>query len=240
METYLFVLVLGALGALAIVFVQQMKANDTAYTAIGEAANERRAKFEQAKTEFIGTTFGEGASGLCRRGEDDAMIGATADGLRLACWKRPDETFIEIVPGRVALPSHIKQGALDFTLTDTFDIPFPDIVQVTAQQDNVVETFTRTTNTPVATAKKKSAIGRGLVGGAVLGPVGMVLGAASGATTTTQVKTVVTTSEDTRVVAGPPTLTLTMRGTPYRIERLEFDTIDQARSWALWIADQIA
>ncbi len=127
----------------------------------------------------------------------------------------------------------------------TFEVIGEDFIRyemiraVAYEQDDVVETYTRTVVTPVATQKKKSAIGRGLVGGVLLGPAGLILGAASGISPETKIVQTTSKQQDTRVVKGKPTVLLTLHAVP-PFKRLQFDKADDARAWAMWIGDKLS
>lgn len=187
-----------------------------------------RKSFEVDKSDYIARTF-ESRTAKCGRGDYEAMIGVADGGLRIASWSKASDHFYNF-----ELPER-----LHFTVANERFISFSEISEVSTIQDDVTETYTRMVSTPVAVAKKKSGIGRALVGGALLGPVGAVVGAASAASTSNKIQTIVTAQQDTRIVAGPPTLVLTLKSETYTFERIKFDSMDDARSWALWIKDNI-
>ncbi len=196
---------------------------------IDAKAKARREAFETDKAAYLEGKY-DSEPMPCGVGAGVGVIGQTEGGVRILSWAKPSDHFIE--------GGYDPAESLTFTPKSDQSVLFNQIVEVAVSQDDVTETYIRTVSTPVAVAKKKSSIGRALVGGLLLGPAGAVVGAVSGAATTSQIKTVVTTQEDTRTVAGPPTLTLTVRGNPYSFERVTFSTMDEARSWGLWISDQ--
>lgn len=184
----------------------------------------KTAKYEADKQAFLSREFAGSELHLAKWDGKPAMF-ATVD----------DEAAIRLIQYVDHLPWVSNSWRVDLDRT----IRFSDLRSVTVEQDDVVETFTRRVTTPVAVTKHKSAIGRGLVGAAVLGPAGLLLGAASAVKPTTKVIEHTTTQTDQRVVKGPPTLVLTTRDRTDPFVRIAFDKIDDAKAWALWIGDQL-
>lgn len=160
---------------------------------------------------------------------------------------RPSPVKIDGLP---ALLSHVDgqsgvriimlRAPLVFEITSDVVIQFSAIRAVEFVQDDVVETYMRRVTTPVAVQKKKSAIGRGLVGGVLLGPAGLLLGAASGVAPSTKIVEHTVSHADQRIIKGPPTMMLTTRERVDPFIRIEFAKPDDARAWTLWIGDQLA
>jgi hypothetical protein len=65
-------------------------------------------------------------------------------------------------------------------IEDVFEIFTRDILSITVARPKTKETRKEMVPVSIVESKNKSPIGRGLVGGALLGPAGLVLGAASG------------------------------------------------------------
>ncbi|QCQ98501.1 hypothetical protein [Brevundimonas sp. SGAir0440] len=227
--TIFWIVVIFAIGGLAYLYNAGSDQLEAHRADIDAKAQANREAFESDRAKYIADHFGT-EPWFYSDDQTEKAIGEVPGGIRIASWKTP--------------PSHFIGTGVDFSEGMKFApekdviVNFRDIVDVTVTQDDVIETYTRTVSTPVSVAKKKSSIGRALVGGVLLGPAGAVVGAVSGAATTSQIKTVVTKQQDTRVVAGPPTLTITLSGKPYTFERVTFATMDEARSWGLWLADQ--
>jgi len=88
------------------------------------------------------------------------------------------------------------------------DIPIEQIISCELQRENIVEKFYRTELVPVSQSNKRSPVGRAVVGGLLLGPAGLVMGAASGLGGKTTITTKEIQVRDERVVEGPPVLVL--------------------------------
>lgn len=146
--------------------------------------------------------------------------------------------FLSVKAGRSELRVvQISSSVEKFELTIDRTIPFSDIRTVEFVQDDKRETYRRAVTTPVALAKNKSAIGRGLAGGVLLGPAGLLLGAASALTPETKIVEHKSSELAERTVKGPPMLVITTRDRENPFIRLQFDDVDEARSYALWIGD---
>ncbi|WP_426020455.1 hypothetical protein [Brevundimonas sp. DWR2-3-1b1] len=222
--------IFGAVILFGIMLAKADKASEQHATERDEKATALRTAFEQDRTAFLTEHFREPRF-LCERGEEQAIIAAVDGGIRITSWTKPSELFWDF------LDEPVERRV--FTLASDRVYSFTEIHEATVSQDDVIEKYLRVVSTPVAVAKRKSGVGRAMLGGLVFGPMGAVVGAASAMPTSHTIKTVVTKQEDTRMVAGAPTLTLTVRSNPYSFERLIFSTIDDARSWGLWITDQL-
>ncbi len=198
----------------------EAKKSDTEREALQAEYAVKTEAFGLAREQFIQTEFGEAHP-----------FDVKLDGKLAMLVPTPDERSIRVV--QIANP-HVWEVASDR------EIAFSQMRSVQFIQDDVVESYTRQVTTPVAVQKQKSAIGRGLVGAVALGPVGLVLGAASAMTPTTKITEHTTTMVDQRTVKGPPTVMITTFDHHNPFTRIEFSEPDDARAWALWMGDRLA
>lgn len=110
-------------------------------------------------------------------------------------------------------------------------VPLNSIMELTFRQDSREISYTRTVTTPVAVQKKKSAIGRGVVGLAVGGVPGLLLGAASAVTPSSKIVEHKQEIKDTKMVDGPPTLVFGLRDAEIPLMKLEFQERSLAEEW---------
>lgn len=93
-----------------------------------------------------------------------------------------------------------------FIAKSVTDIPLSAIHHVDLARRTTTSAYKREVRTPVVTTKKKSVIGRGVIGATVLGPAGLILGAASALAPESEIVEHVSRQPATRSVKGPPTL----------------------------------
>lgn len=195
----------------------------------------RLASYEGAKQTFLASAFPDSPVHPCKIGGQESVIATPKDqSLRLVQFSGPPT----VRPLGAQISPHRVWN--DFRVESDREFTFDEIRAVAFEQGEIVETYNRVVTTPVAVAKKKSAIGRGLVGGVLLGPAGMVLGAASGVSQTTQIKHIKTVEVAERTVAGPPTVVLTTKDRHSLFVKIEMGSADEARAWVLWIGDLLA
>jgi len=111
------------------------------------------------------------------------------------------------------------------------EIGIEKIFSASVKWSDVQETYYRTELVPIAIKNKKSPVARGLVGGVLLGPAGLVLGAASGlggkATIVTEERKV----RDQRTVKGKPVLFIGTTDPSYPSIKLSFVSDNVPEHW---------
>jgi len=93
---------------------------------------------------------------------------------------------------------------LEFNAGEKIEFPFRQILSVELQHNERNEKFYRTESVPVSATNKRSPVARAIVGGVLLGPAGMVVGAASGLGGTTKITSEERRVTDNRIVRGRP------------------------------------
>lgn len=159
-----------------------------------KASRDRKAKlqgewtaYREAKSAFV-NALGEDAIALtASNGECPLLLVLDASTLH----------WVELADGK------------DFKVLDTKRVPLVSIGSVRIEQATRLENYRRKVVTPVAVIKKKSAVGRGVVGAALLGPVGLLLGAASAITPESKVVGHETMEDAVRVGLDKPTAKIT-------------------------------
>lgn len=159
-----------------------------------KASRDRKAKlqeewaaYREAKSAFL-SAFGESAAALtASNGGCPLLLVLDTSSLH----------WIELADGK------------DFTVISSKRIPLATIGSVRVEQATRLENYRRKVITPVAVTKKKSAVGRGLVGAALLGPAGLLLGAASAIAPEAKVVEHETMEDAVRVGLDKPTAKIT-------------------------------
>lgn len=95
-----------------------------------------------------------------------------------------------------------------FQVIDSGQMLLSDVTEASISQGTHLENYRKRVVTPVAVAKPKSAIGRGLVGAMVAGPAGLILGAASAIAPETRVEGRVTHENGVRVATSSPSFVI--------------------------------
>ncbi len=103
----------------------------------------------------------------------------------------------------------------------------------------VLKTVSRKETTALAVPKNKSAIGRGVAGALVLGPVGAVLGAASALTPETRIVEHEHQRQSEIMVDGKPILVVETSSLTRPIVKIEFEKLIDAESWLVVLKGKI-
>ncbi|RYX80510.1 hypothetical protein EON83_28350 [bacterium] len=123
------------------------------------------------------------------------------------------------------------QVSQDFTLDSDFQVPVRGVISMNVASPSVTKTRTKTVPVTTIHHEKKSPVARGLVGGILLGPAGLVLGAASGlnskATSTVSQEKIL---EDYETV-GDPQLIIGTSDQTYPVLKFKFDPPTLAEEW---------
>jgi hypothetical protein len=206
MGVLIFLLVVG--GLIAFLWHIAVKQN----AAMMEARAERAKLYSvavAARTEFL--------NGQVAWSEPTSCTLTRADG-----WLFSDDTELRVV-------TYNMKREFEIATDDRY--PIAGLSSASLEREERVERFKRTVVTPIAVQKGKSPIARGAVGGLLLGPAGLVLGAASGLTTKTKIVEHVHEVDDQRIVIGKPTLVLKF-GTPLsHIVKLEMPSDLDVERW---------
>jgi hypothetical protein len=118
----------------------------------------------------------------------------------------------------------------EFQPGTSLEVPVGMVLSAKVERDDVRETFYRNEVVPVAINNRKSSVGRALVGGALLGPAGVVMGAASGLGGRSDIITKTQKVADERIVKGPPLLVI---GTATNgVLHISFAVESHAEHWA--------
>lgn len=123
------------------------------------------------------------------------------------------------------------QLSQEFTIESDFQVAVRRIISMNVASPSVTKTRTKTVPVTTVHHEKKSPVARGLVGGVLLGPAGLVLGAASGlnskATSTVSHEKVL---EDYETV-GDPQLIIGTSDQTYPVLKFKFDPPTLAEEW---------
>jgi len=129
----------------------------------------------------------------------------------------------------IGVVTYRLEGA-EFHAGTPVEVPVAMLLSAKVVRDDVREAYWRTEIVPVAVKNKKSPVGRALVGGVLLGPAGVVIGAASGLGGKSQVINEERRVMDERVVKGPPRLVI---GTATNgVLNISFEAENHAEHWA--------
>lgn len=120
-----------------------------------------------------------------------------------------------------------------FEVLNDLRIACADIYEVAVEERSETISFTKRESVPVTHTERRSPVARGLVGLAVLGPAGAVIGAASGLATNTRTTTEIRKVREHRTVEGAPNLVICRDDPTSPILRIQFSGHDDARDWAL-------
>jgi hypothetical protein len=99
--------------------------------------------------------------------------------LRVPCLISGSPSLLMLDPAMKSLRT-VSYVDDEFRVQADATIPLADIFSVEVQRTEVMEDYYRTELVPVVSSKKKSPVARSVVGWALLGPVGALVGAASG------------------------------------------------------------
>jgi len=95
-----------------------------------------------------------------------------------------------------------------FLVITDLTVPLEKVFSVEVKTPEIVEKYYRTELVPIVTSKKKSVIGRAIVGEALLGPLGAVVGGMSGARADISTRVEERKVEDERIRKGSPILVI--------------------------------
>lgn len=126
----------------------------------------------------------------------------------------------------------------NFNVHEIATIDFESITRVELFTPERSGQITKRIITPVAVNKRKSAIVRGAVGGALLGPAGLLLGAASALTSEQEIKNVATINKEVGVIRGKPTISIYVDDHLHPIN-LEFTSDSEAKAVEQWLGHRI-
>lgn len=118
-----------------------------------------------------------------------------------------------------------------FIITDARKLSASDILSADIVRPTVTKTVTRKQSVPVVTSKNRSPFARGLVGGMLLGPAGLVLGAASGLNK--EVRTTIKEQEVQETVEAPgePELVIGTRRPEFPVFKFRFQSALLVEEW---------
>lgn len=123
------------------------------------------------------------------------------------------------------------QVSQDFRIESDVEINIPRVLSMNIASPSVTKTRTKTIPVTTIEHKKKSPVARGLVGGVLLGPAGLVLGAASGlnskVTSSVSHEKVLEDYETT----GDPQLIIGTSDQEHPVLKLKFDPPSLAEEW---------
>jgi hypothetical protein len=171
---------------------------------VRECARSRDVFFEAKKSEFP-------MQEQCLFDRHWAYVGLSKDRTELGIWSYTDESV--------------------FAVLRDISVPLRAITSVEVERVAKTESYARVEHVPIVSSQGKSPIGRAIVGGALLGPVGAIVGAASASggkiSTTVEQRTV----QDLRTVIGSPKLVIGIRDIDNPVVRLSFNKDASADHW---------
>lgn len=123
------------------------------------------------------------------------------------------------------------QISQDFTIDGDTQIEIERVVSMNIASPSITKTRTKTVPVTTIEHKKKSPIARGLVGGALLGPAGLVLGAASGLNSKVTSSVSHEKIQEEYETLGDPQLIMGTSNLDSPILKLKFDPPSLAEEW---------
>lgn len=142
----------------------------------------------------------------------NGFVAITGNGLllRFVTYNRANDTFSIISDTTIAVRSILS-----------FDVVIPERSKTITHNDKI----------PVVVKEGRSPVGRALVGGVLLGPVGAVVGAASGVGGKTKVEHKQVQRSETIKVKGPSKLVLGVQDLATPVLRIEFEPSSLSNDW---------
>jgi hypothetical protein len=123
------------------------------------------------------------------------------------------------------------KDAPDFELQGECTLPTSRIISIHIASPTVTKTRSKTVPVTVVEKKNKSPVGRGLVGGVLLGPAGVVLGAASGLNSKVVSTVKHETVNENYDALGDPQLIIGTSNPDQPIFKIKFDPPTLADEW---------
>jgi hypothetical protein len=119
----------------------------------------------------------------------------------------------------------------DFSVDNDITVPISQVISLNVASPTVTRTRTKTVPVTVVEKKNKSPVGRGLVGGVLLGPAGLVLGAASGLNSNLASTVKHENVNETYDTLGDPQLIIGTTNPDQPVFKIKFDPPGLADEW---------
>jgi len=153
-------------------------------------------------------------------------------------WSAQNECVVNLVPAIFAMNNNCSAiSIMPYVLGEIFEALPPihfsleSVFSAEVRWKELKETFFRTEVVPISSTNKRSPVGRALVGAVLLGPAGLVIGAASGLGG----KTTITSQErkvlDERIVKGKPTLVIGTTDPNFPVVEVSFRSDNVPDHW---------
>lgn len=204
------------------------------YGAIQEIGERRRLeaeKKEQARLERIERKK------LARSKRDKWVEGLAADAQSNACKARMledgsgQDCVVMFARGRNAVRIIPYQLDEEFFELDAIELALTDIISLDIARPKVTKTRKKTVPVSIVENKRKSPVGRAAVGGVLLGPVGAVVGAASGLNAKTETRIENREVSERYETDGDPQLVVGTKLDDFPVLKLKFDPVANAETW---------
>lgn len=176
----------------------------------------RQAAQGELETWFNGMKDG-GAVGLCR-----AKFMGHKSSQDCAFHLSSDRKTLQITP---------FECREELTRESVILIPLRDVLSSSVAKPKITRTRTKKVPVSIVENKRKSPVARGLVGGVLLGPAGLVVGAASGLNAKTGTRVEHHDVTESYETDGDPQLILGTANEEFPILKFKFDPVTLAEEW---------